>query len=337
MPENRPSIPEPGAPIRRARLTAHSTAISNVVLLGYARLSDGARLTYMVLESYDWPDKDGFSKGRCWPSIETIATARGKSYDTVARHLKELEAAGLIRVESGQERGVANCYWLLGPSDQEAASYKERFDEHPGERLDGGPKETTSDETTQTGEGKNAGPDPQPRPTPSGKHAPPPPAILPEEEHESQESKFKKFELEKDSNLFHSRMDRERATLPGNQFQSPLKSQPRGGDTLPNRPGSAYIGQIILDFSRALNDLSHVPSNQQQAQNLFRQSGLDEKAFVELLYEAKKRTQWAAIATPKVTGTGPNRAAYFFKVVRNLLDEKIHLSAQPSARLSLTP
>ena len=72
MPENRPSIPEPGAQLRRARLTAHSTAISNVVLLGYAHLSDGARLTYMVLESYDWPDKDGFSKGRCWPSIASM-------------------------------------------------------------------------------------------------------------------------------------------------------------------------------------------------------------------------------------------------------------------------
>jgi DNA-binding MarR family transcriptional regulator len=322
MPEIRPTIPEPGLPPRRVRLTAHSTAISNVVLVGYARLSDGARLTYMVLESYDWPDKDGFSKGRCWPSIETIATARGKSYDTVARHLKELEVAGLIRVESGQERGVANCYWLLGPSDQEAASYKERLDERS--------METAPQEPAQTAAVETAGPGPQPCPTPSGKHAPPSPAILREEEHEREESRFKKFELEKDSNLFSSRMDKGH---PRNQF----RNQPNGEDTSPNRPGSAYIGQIILDFSRALNDLSHAPSNQKQAQNLFRQSGLAEKAFVELLYEAKKRTQWAAIATPSVTGAGPNRAAYFFKVVRNLLEEKAHLSAHPPARLSLTP
>ncbi|MBN9390480.1 MAG: helix-turn-helix domain-containing protein [Chloroflexi bacterium] len=322
MPENRPPLLEPETPVRRARLTAHSTAISNVVLLGYASLSDGARLTYMVLESYDWPDKDGFSKGRCWPSIETIATARGKSYDTVARHLKELEAAGLIRVESGQERGVANCYWLLGPSAQEAASYQERFDDRP----DGGIKETTSNGPAQTREGKSAGPHPQQCPTPSGKHAPPAPAILPEKEHESQESKFKKFELEKDSNLFSSRIGRGDATLSTSQ----PNAKPGKRDTLPGRPGSAYIGQIILDFSRALNDLSHAPSNQKQAQNLFRQSGLDEKTFVELLYEAKKRTQWAAIATPNVTGTGPNRAAYFFKVVRNLLEEKAQLSAHLS-------
>jgi len=83
------------------------------VLLGYANLSDGARLTYMVLESYDWPDKDGFSKGRCWPSIETIATARGKSYDTVARHLKELEAAGLRRASELSLDVMLNRYETL--------------------------------------------------------------------------------------------------------------------------------------------------------------------------------------------------------------------------------
>lgn len=317
MPTNRPPNPEQGAPVRRARLTAHSTSVSNVVLLGYAKLSDGARLTYMVLESYDWPDKDGFSKGRCWPSIETIATARGKSYDTVARHLKELEAAGLIRVESGQERGVANCYWLLGPSEQEAASYKERFDERPDASTENRPDEPFNEIAlnvpNQTGESKTAGPDPQPCPTTSGNHALPPPAILPDEEHESPKIKFKKFESEKDSNPFSYH-------------------PPRREDTLPGRPGSAYIGQVMLDFSRNLNDLSHAPSNQKQAQNLFRQSGLDERSFVDLLYEAKKRTQWVAIATPKVTNSGPNRAAYFFKVVRNLLEEK----ARSSARLSVT-
>lgn len=275
MPENLTPVPA-----RRARLTGHSTAIANAVLLGYAKLSDGAKLTYMVLESYDWPDKDGYSKGKCWPSIETIAAARGKSYDTIARHLKELETAGLIRVESGQERGVANCYWLLGPSQEEFAAYLSRFSETAGE----------DENAIEEGEPHDYG-------SPSLKHAEPAPAFLPEEKHESQESKPK---IELDSN----------------PARSTGKAEPR------DNPRSGYIAQIALDFSRTLNDLPHSLSNQTQAQNLYRQSGLDERAFVELLYEAKKRTQWAAMATPKTVGNGPNRAAYFFKVVRDLLETK---------------
>src|SRR4051812_7785703 len=162
MPENHPAA----ATSRRVRLTSHSTTVSNAVLLGYANLSDGAKLTYMVLESYDWPDKDGYSKGKCWPSIETIAAARGKSYDTVARHLKELESAGLIRVESGQERGVANCYWLLGPSQQEFAAYLKRFSEttvsDEDSSLEGEPEAFAAEAPHQYGTGspKNALPAP---------------------------------------------------------------------------------------------------------------------------------------------------------------------------------
>lgn len=280
------------ASTRRVRLTPHSTTISNAVLLGYASLSDGARLTYMVLESYDWPDKDGFSKGCCWPSIETIASVRGKSYDSIARHLKELEAAGLIRVESGQERGVANCYWLLGPSEEEFAAYLQNFSET-----------AVDNETYRDANTCPVFEVPQPRGRGYGKNALPGPAKMPGEKHEIKEPNLKKSEPEKDSNPFHSRSNKE-------------------GPTAPERSRSPYISQIILDFSKSLNDLAHAPSNQSQAQSLFRQSGLDERPFVELLYEAKKRTQWAAIATPKTTGNGPNRAAYFFKVVRNLLEEK---------------
>ena len=333
MPENHPVPPGPDAPTRRVRLTPHSTTVSNAVLLGYANLSDGARLTYMVLESYDWPDKDGFSKGRCWPSIETIATARGKSYDSVARHLKELEAAGLIRVESGQERGVANCYWLLGPSEQEFAAYLERFTESsesnqtsqesseetinepyfreiPGNYYEETSKRNCYESAPVEETGPVAADLPQPRGTYSRKHAGPAPAKILEKKHEFKEFNFKNFEIKKDSNPIHSRSN-------------------RGGSTFQNNARSLYITQILQDFSKSLNDLSHVQSNQSQAQNLFRQSGLDERAFVELLYEAKKRTQWAVIATPKTVGNGPNRAAYFFKVVRNLLDEKSRSSPHP--------
>jgi hypothetical protein len=291
MPESHPTSKSAISAPRRARVIAHSTIISNAVLLGYARLSDGARLTYMVLESYDWPDKDGYSKGKCWPSIETLATARGKSYDTIARHLKELEASGLIRVESGQDRGVANCYWLLGPSEQEVTGYLKRYTENPVTN------EVAGKEGRHLISEKGV---PQECGISLPKNALPAPANLPEEKHEFQELKTKNPEMNNDSN----------------HFRSPAGKKVSAGREVPK---SAYISQIAFEFSKTLNDLTHSRSNQTQAQNLFIQSGLDERAFVEVLYEAKKRTQWAAMATPKTVGNGPNRAAYFFRVVRDLL------------------
>ncbi len=320
MSENCPAVSGRGAPPRRARVTRHSTTIPNAVLLGYANLTDGARLTYLVLESYDWPDKDGVSKGCCWPSIETLATTRGKSYDTIGRHLKELETAGLIRIESGQDRGAANCYWLLGPSEQEFADYLDRFtesasstqtsEEPSSEEISDTSSEEISNETyygsSRLEEKVAPAVDlPQICGTYSRKYAGPGTANMREEEHE-----FKKLEIKKDSNPIPYRID-------------------KGGSTFQNKTRSLYITKVIEDFSKILNDLPHALSNQSQAQNLFRQSGMDERAFVELLYEAKKRTQWAAIATPKTVGNGPNRAAYFFKVVRNLLEEKSCALAYP--------
>jgi DNA-binding transcriptional ArsR family regulator len=294
MPESHPSSNSPVRPDRRDRFTVHSTAIPNAVLRGYPELSDGAKLTYLVLESYDWPDKDGYSKGKCWPSIETIAAARGKSYDTVSRHLKELEVAGLIRVESGQGRGVVNCYWLLGPSDQEAANYLQQY---------AGPAPVAGNEATPELAGSRIGEEgvPQDCGITSLEVAAAVPAILPEEEPESKEFKIKNLEREKDSNHFH----------PQERFNNSANH---------SNFKSGYISQVMLDFSKRLNDLDHTRSNQTQAQNLFKQSGLNEKAFVELLYEAKKRTQWAAMASPQTVGHGPNRAAYFFTVLRDLLE-----------------
>jgi DNA-binding transcriptional ArsR family regulator len=279
---------------RRDRFTAHSTAIPNAVLRGYSKLSDGAKLTYLVLESYDWPDKDGYSKGKCWPSIEPIPAARGKSYDTVSRHLTELETAGLIRVESGQGRGVVNCYWLLGPSDQEAANYQKQYaGPAPAAVKDPAPEVAGS----RVGEGGV----PQDCGIISPENAVALPAILPEEEPEFKEFKIKNLERKIDSNHFH-----------------PQKRQINSANQANFK--SAYISQVMLDFSKRLNDLDHTRSNQTQAQNLFKQSDLDERAFVELLYEAKKRTQWAAMASPNTVGRGPNRAAYFFTVLRDLLE-----------------
>ena len=105
----------------------------------------------------------------------------------------------------------------------------------------------------------------------------------------------------------------------------------------PNRPRqqpvgvgrSPYITNVMADFSLALHDIDHTRSNQGQANRIYTQCGLEEKKFVELMYEAKKRTQWAALAATSSDSSGAtNRGAYFFTVLRELVAEK-QASKQP--------
>jgi hypothetical protein len=39
---------------RRNRLKKHFVITSNVLLFGYPHVSDGAKLTYQVIDSFDW-------------------------------------------------------------------------------------------------------------------------------------------------------------------------------------------------------------------------------------------------------------------------------------------
>ncbi|HEX2913967.1 MAG TPA: helix-turn-helix domain-containing protein [Chloroflexia bacterium] len=293
MPEVHPASKSQVSSVR-VKLTAHTTTISNVVLLAYQNLSDGAKLTYIVLESYDWPDENGNSKGRCWPSIETLAVARGKSYDTIARHLKELEKAGLIRVESGQERGATNQYWLLEPSATEKAFYESQFVKKASETL------TRKSEEAQPKALQKYG-------THSCKNTALPAAKMLEKEHEShEEPNMKNPTKDMDSNLSRTHAQKQVVI-----HEKPVKALQ-----------SPYLSRLMDDFSRALNDSEHAISNRTQVNNLYQQSGLDERVFTELLYEAKKRTQWAALATGTTAKSGPNRAAYFFSVVKDLMNKR---------------
>jgi AraC-like DNA-binding protein len=69
----------------------------------HPRLSDGARVLYALLLSYDWQDGDGRRKGRTWPSLARLAEQSGKSTRQVTRYLRELEEEGVIRTEHGGE------------------------------------------------------------------------------------------------------------------------------------------------------------------------------------------------------------------------------------------
>ena len=69
----------------------------------HPRLSDGARVLYALLLSYDWQDGDGRRKGRAWPSLARLAERSGKSTRQVTRYLRELEEEGVMRTEHGGE------------------------------------------------------------------------------------------------------------------------------------------------------------------------------------------------------------------------------------------
>src|ERR1035437_9969717 len=107
---------------RRNRLKKHFVNVSNVLLYGYKALSDAAKITYQVIEGFDWEDKEtGDSKGFVFPSIEKIAEIRNAAKRTIFRHIQELEKVLLLtRV---RRRNKASILYIEEVSDIEANSY----------------------------------------------------------------------------------------------------------------------------------------------------------------------------------------------------------------------
>ena len=110
---------------RRNRLRHHYTMTSNVLLFGYKHLSDGAKLTYQVIDSFDWSDSAGLRKGFAFPSLQTLAKARGVEKRSLRRHLAELEQAGLITRK--ERAGKPNLLIIEDPSVDEEKRYIEAF------------------------------------------------------------------------------------------------------------------------------------------------------------------------------------------------------------------
>ncbi len=81
-------------------------------LLGSQSVSDGAKVVWGYLA---W--RQGPHAG-CWPSIGRMARDLGKSEDTVARHLKELEDSGYIAV--ARVAGKSNRYDVFAQPKQAA-------------------------------------------------------------------------------------------------------------------------------------------------------------------------------------------------------------------------
>jgi DNA-binding transcriptional regulator YhcF (GntR family) len=105
----------------RNRLRHHYTLTSNVLLFGYRSLSDGAKVTYQVVDSYDWTDAHGTRKGYAYPSLKTLGKVRGVNKKTIQRHLAELERVGLLTRE--KRPGRPNLLVIEDASELETKHY----------------------------------------------------------------------------------------------------------------------------------------------------------------------------------------------------------------------
>src|SRR5918998_6807167 len=112
---------------RRNRLKKHFTNTSNVLLYCYAFVSDAAKITFQVIDGFDWESKDtGESKGYVFPAIETIAKIRHTSVRTIQRHILELIKAQLLtRI---RQRNKPSILYIEEVSDEEVQKYFQFFD-----------------------------------------------------------------------------------------------------------------------------------------------------------------------------------------------------------------
>lgn len=81
------------------------TQISNAILRCYPELSDGEKMTYVVLKSFAYVGPETFV------GEETLARARGITVSTVSRHLNRLIDIGLVKVRR-RGQGKTNV-WVI--------------------------------------------------------------------------------------------------------------------------------------------------------------------------------------------------------------------------------
>ncbi|GEM_PF-3531339 len=87
---------------------------------------------------------------------------------------------------------------------------------------------------------------------------------------------------------------------------------------------SVYIANLVMDIGRQFGDIEHFRENDAQAHNLWRASGMEEEAFVQLVYRARQTALRLAGAR--------NRMAYFFIVLRSLLPPQAAASGPADER-----
>ncbi len=112
---------------RRNRLKKHFVNVSNVLLYCYEYVSDAAKITFQVIDGFDWESKEtGDSKGYVFPAVETIAKIRHTSARTIQRHILELIKAKLLtRI---RQRNKPSILYIEEVSDEEVDKYFQYFE-----------------------------------------------------------------------------------------------------------------------------------------------------------------------------------------------------------------
>lgn len=117
----------------RSRMRHNYTMTSNVLLMGYGELSDGAKITYQVIDSYDWSNGEGSRKGFAYPSLQTLADLRGIEKRSARRHIAELERCGLLTRE--QRAGQPNMLVIEDISSEEEKKYLQRLEKRGEDKI----------------------------------------------------------------------------------------------------------------------------------------------------------------------------------------------------------
>jgi len=110
---------------RRNRLKKHFVITPNVLLFGYSHVSDSAKITYQVIDSFDWQDGQGLRKGFAYPSVAHLAAIRSVSDRTIQRHIDELVEVSLLTKE--ERPGHTNILYIEDVSEDEARRYEEKY------------------------------------------------------------------------------------------------------------------------------------------------------------------------------------------------------------------
>src|SRR3954468_7650099 len=112
---------------RRNRLKKHFVNVSNVLLYCYEFVSDAAKITFQVIDGFDWESKEtGESKGYVFPAAEMIAKIRHTSVRTIQRHILELIKAKLLtRI---RQRNRSSILYIEEVSDEEVDKYFQYFE-----------------------------------------------------------------------------------------------------------------------------------------------------------------------------------------------------------------
>jgi hypothetical protein len=109
--------------------------------------------------------------------------------------------------------------------------------------------------------------------------------------------------------------------------ETPPESAPSGSEGPSTRSArvrpTPYIETVMTELSEQLHDGEHARANVTRAMRLFQASGLEEHAFVSLLYDARTITRQQGSVRKRATEPGLiNRMPYFFAVLEDVLGLK---------------